>query len=79
MLKMIESTKMLIQPCDENKYSGQTQARIYSQILGLRLEIEIEIDITDGSGNSVYACLVVHSHLPNEGESRIRTCLLLHV
>ena len=57
---MIQTTRMLIQPCDDNKYSGQTQAHIYSQILGLGLEIEI--DIRDGSGNSVYARMIVHSH-----------------
>ena len=62
MLKMIQTTRMLIQPCDDNKYSGQTQAHIYSQILGLGLELEIEINIRDGSGNSVYARLIVHSH-----------------
>jgi len=41
MLKMMEATRILIDPCEEKKYSGQTQAHIYSQILGLGLELEI--------------------------------------
>ena len=51
MLKMMEATRILIDPCEEKKYSGQTQAHIYSQILGLGLELEIEISITDGFGS----------------------------
>ena len=38
---MMEATRILIDPCEEKKYSGQTQAHIYSQILGLGLELEI--------------------------------------
>ena len=29
MQKMIETTRILIDPCEENKYLGETQAHIY--------------------------------------------------
>ena len=35
------ATRILIDPCEEKKYSGQTQAHIYSQILGLGLELSL--------------------------------------
>ena len=48
---MMKTTRILMQPYDDSKYAGQSQANIYSQILGLGLELEIEISITDGFGS----------------------------
>ena len=59
MLKMMEATRILIDPCEENKYSGQTQAHIYSQILGLGLEI----DIRDGHASSIYVIMGLPSYI----------------
>ena len=49
MSKMMKTTSILMQSYDDSKYAGQSQAHIYSQILGLGLEIEISI--TDGFGS----------------------------
>ena len=61
MRKMIETTRILIDPCEENKYLGQTQAHIYSQILGLGLELEI--DIRDGHASSIYVIMGLPSYI----------------
>ena len=53
------ATRILIDPCEEEKYSGQTQAHIYSQILGLGLEI----DIRDGHASSIYVIMGLPSYL----------------
>ena len=61
MQKMIETTRILIDPCEEKKYSGKNQAHIYSQILGLGLELEI--DIRDGHVNSIYVSVGLPCYL----------------
>ena len=38
---MIQTTRMLIQPCDDSKYLRQTQGHVYSQIPGLGLSLRL--------------------------------------
>ena len=64
MRKLIETTRMLIEWCEDNEYSGQTQALIYSQIIGLGLELEIEIIIRDGQVSNASMSVAVASYLP---------------
>ena len=59
---MIKTTRFLTQPCHDRKYAGQSQAHIYSQILGLGLEIEIII--RDGQVSNASMSVAVASYLP---------------
>ena len=61
MSKMMKTTRILMQPYDDSKYAGQSQAHIYSQILGLGLELEI--DIRDGHVNSIYVSVGLPCYL----------------
>ena len=64
MRNLIGTTRMFIEWCEDNEYSGQTQALIYSQILGLGLELEIEIIIRDGQVSNASMSVAVASYLP---------------
>ena len=62
MRKLIGTTRMFIEWCEDNEYLGQTQALIYNQILGLGLEIEIII--RDGQVSNASMSVAVPSYLP---------------
>ena len=61
MPKMIETTRMLIDPCEENRYSRESQAHVYSQIPGLGLSLRLTSDMVGEMFKWIWAWLLLVS------------------